>query len=324
MIRAAAAFFVAAIGWTVCADAQVIALAAPATQPSSDFSRSILLTLQPEPPSVYAPPSANPEGEGLNEGGVYVDLDVRFMTDYIYRGLDFSDGQGFGSLATSGGGTSSFGQEDGLNLQFDGKITWDLGKLPHPYVELFVNVFDSDPESRFQVVQPTFGLEWNLRPLIVNIGQQSYIYPERDDLNTAEIFTKLTLDDSYFFRTDRPILSPYFYAAYDYDLYDGWYFETGIKHDFPIGDTGITLTGIADVAYVLGDAQFSANGTSDTGFQHYDLGLIGTFSMNSIFHFSRRYGEFSVKGYLFYTNGIDTDLLADPQVWGGAGIVFHY
>jgi len=200
----------------------------------------------------------------------------------------------------------------------------DLGKLPHPYVELFVNVFNSDPESRFQVVQPTFGLEWNLRPLIVNVGQQSYLYPERDDLNTAEIFAKLTLDDSYFFHTDQPIFSPYFYAAYDYDLYDGWYFETGIKHDFPISDTGITLTALADVAYVLGDAQFSANGTDDTGFQHYDLGLITTFSMNSIFHFSHRYGEYEIKGYLFYTNGIDQGLLADPQVWGGVGIRFQY
>jgi len=75
---------------------------------------------------------------------------------------------------------------------------------------------------------------------------------------------------------------------------------------------------------VLGDAQFSANGTDDTGFQHYDLGLITTFSMNSIFHFSHRYGEYEIKGYLFYTNGIDQGLLADPQVWGGVGIRFQY
>ena len=31
-------------------------------------------------------------------------------------------------------------------------------------------------------------------------------------------------------------------AAYDYDNYKGWYFELGVSHDFPIENTGITLT----------------------------------------------------------------------------------
>jgi hypothetical protein len=302
------------------------AIAIPTTQPAdsqpinSQWSKPVHLSLQPEAPSVYAAPSAKSEAEGLNEGGVHVDLDVRFMTDYVFRGLDRSDGTGL----TLGSSSSGFGHEDGPNLQFDGKLSWDLAKFPHPYIELFVNVFDSDPVSRFQVIQPKFGFEWNLRPVVIEAGQQTFIYPERDDLNTAEVFTKLTLDDSYFLRTDQPLLSPYVMAAYDYDLYHGWYLEAGVKHDFPIEDTGVTITALADVAYVLSDLQFSTDGKADTGLQHYDLGLIGSFSLNSIFGTSRRYGDFSVKGYLFYTDGIDNDLLADTQLWGGVGIAFKY
>ena len=36
----------------------------------------------PEPPD---------ESQGVNEGAVHTDLTVRYMTDYIFRGLDRSD-----------------------------------------------------------------------------------------------------------------------------------------------------------------------------------------------------------------------------------------
>jgi len=293
---------------------------APTSQPASRFSAPLLLTLDPDPPTVYAPPPPPTEKEGLNEGGVHVGLDVAYMTDYIFRGLNRSAGQG---LSTTTDPNPDFG--GGPNIQFDGKLSWDLGKLPHPYIELFVNVDGSDPVSRFQVVQPIFGLEWTIRPVILEMGQESFIYPERDDLNTADVFAKITLDDSYFFRTERPIFSPYVLAAYDYDLYDGWYLQMGVRHDFPIGDTGITLSLLGDVAIALSNPQFATTpGGDDSGWQHYDIGLVGTFSLNQIFNLSRRYGEFSIKGYLFYTDGIENDLLSSTELWGGCGVSFKY
>ncbi|GIW75539.1 MAG: hypothetical protein KatS3mg104_0602 [Phycisphaerae bacterium] len=50
------------------------------------------------------------------------------------------------------------GSEDQLNLQFDGKISFDLGKLPHPFVQVFVNVAENDPVSNFQEIRPTVGV----------------------------------------------------------------------------------------------------------------------------------------------------------------------
>src|SRR5215831_12999456 len=91
----------------------------PTTQPVSQFSKSYQLSLQYEPPSVYTPPSSKAESEGVNEGGVHVNLDFRAMTDYVYRGLDRSDGTG---LSTTGAATTSFGHEDSPNFQFDGKL----------------------------------------------------------------------------------------------------------------------------------------------------------------------------------------------------------
>jgi hypothetical protein len=284
----------------------------PSSEPQSFFNHPLKLAMEPDSESVYAPPIPPSEEEGTNQGAVNLDLTVRYMTDYVYRGIDRSE---------------VGGAEDAPNLQFDGRITFDLGKLPHPYVGAFVNVYDSDPISRFQEVRPFFGFEWTLRPLILEAGHQNYIFPERDDLSTAEVYGKITFDDSWLFRTEQPILSPYVYGAYDYDLYNGWYFEAGISHDFAIEDTGIVLTAVADVAYVHGYQLFLLNpavDNDDTGFQHYDLGLIGRYSLNTLFNIPKRYGDFSVEGYIYYTDNIDQQLRADTQIWGGMGIRFQY
>jgi len=108
---------------------------------SSAFAQNVVtpLTLQQRPESIYAPAAPPREDEGVNEGAVHLDLTVRYMSDYVYRGIDRSE---------------VGGREDAPNVQFDGKLEFDLGKLPHPYVGLFVNVYDSDPISQFQEVRP--------------------------------------------------------------------------------------------------------------------------------------------------------------------------
>ena len=128
------------------------------------------------------------------------------------------------------------------------------------------------PNTGFYVT-PYVGFDWNLRPLTVSAGWVSYIFPERESLNTSEVYGKLALDDSLFFHTDRGLLNPYVYAAYDYDRYDGLYLEAGFRHDFPIEDTGVIVTAVADVGYVMNHRFFSLRNGDDTGFQHYDVGL---------------------------------------------------
>jgi len=274
------------------------------------YDQPMYLSALPDPPSIYSPPAPPREDEGVNEGGVNIALQVRYLTDYVYRGVDHSE---------------VGGNEDAPNLQFDGKITFDLGKLPHPFVGVFANVYNSDPDSRFQEIRPFFGLDWNVRPFRFVIGNNTYIYPERDESNTGEAFAQVTFDDSFLFSTEQPLLSPYLYAAYDYDVNDGVYIEAGVKHDFAIEDTGITVTAIADVAYVSGIyKQFIFTSEKDNGFSHFDLGLIGTYSLNTLFNVPRRFGEWSIQGYLYYTDQLDEELLAETQVWGGFGIDFKY
>lgn len=282
---------------------------APAPAPTQSLVPPVYLALTDEPPSVYPEIMPQRGDEGLNAGGVNFSLTIDFVTDYVYRGV---------VQATAGQGTENA-------LQFNAKAIFDLGKFPHPFIGLFVNVFNDDPISRFEEVRPYFGLEWPLKPLTLDVGFTSYIHPNRKNLDTQEVFASVTLDDSRIFRTIKPLFSPYVYGAYDFDLYNGFYIEAGIQHDFVFEDIGFTLTPKGDVGYSVQDKYFMRTVDGRTyGLQHYDVGMIGAFSLNHMFNINRRYGEFSMKGYLYYTAGIDRHLIGDTLLWGGMGLEFKY
>lgn len=306
--------------------AAAVAAAAPTALAQAPAGGGVM-ALQDRPESVYAPPEPPRENSGINEGAFRLQLSINYLTDNVWRGIErfeydpeFADP----SAPVPTGST----KEDYANLQFDGKASFDLGKFPSPFVRLFLNVAEesSGEVSSFQELDPSLGFDWNLRPFVFTVGHTNYIFPESEvDANgvpeSAELFGRIEVDDSYFFRTERPILSPYVFAAYDYSEFEGVYVEAGVSHTFVFEDTPFTLRAEGSVAYVSGLSEIYGD---SAGFQHYQAGLVGDCSLNQIFNFSKRYGEWSIRGYLYYTGRIDEDLRADEQLWGGAGIGFKY
>jgi len=290
-----------------------------ASDETSDGITPTKLMLQPAAGpdhTVYAPPAAPTDAEGANTGGINLNLRVTYLSDYIFRGIDRTQ---FIGLVTGTGDV-----DEKANFQFEGAISFNLGKLPHPFVGVFVNVLDEDPVSTFQEISPTVGAELYLRPFIFAGGNNTFIFPDRDELNTAEFWGRITLDDAAVLRNDEPLLSPYIFAAYDYDLYNGWYFEAGISHDFVLEGTGITLTTQAAVAYVLQHGAFAGETGEDSGFHHYQVGAIGRYSLNEFLNIPQRFGQWSLNGYVYYADGIDEDLREDTGLWGGGGVELRY
>jgi len=119
-------------------------------------------------------------------------------------------------------------------------------------------------------------------------------------------------------------LSPYLYAAYDFNKNHGWYCELGVSHDFVIEDTGFTVTTLAQVAYVNHFKSFGLNGNKGTGLQHYEFGLVGSYSLNALFNIPRRYGEWKWQAYVYYTDNIDKNVKGATRFWGGTGLSFSY
>jgi hypothetical protein len=284
------------------------------TAPGYEFApvKPVNLSLQPaEPESVYAPPSPARDDQGINQGAVHFDLGLGYSTDYVYRGVEPFE---------------SSGAEDQLNLQVDSKLSFDTGKLPHPFVAVFVNYADADAISSFQEIRPTLGAAWTVRPFVLTGGQTSYLYPNRQDLDTSEFWGKIQIDDAFFIRDNQPLLSPYVLGAYDYDKYGGWYFQAGVSHAFAIEEIGLTLTALAEVAYVHGFQWFElAPKQQDVnGFQHYQFGLVCDYSLNRLLNAPTRFGDWSFQAFGYFTDGLDNDLLSTNQIWGGCGIVLKY
>lgn len=298
--------------WTVLA-ALAAAAHAHGQEATGGFAQPVKLTLQQEP-SVYALPTPPRPEEGINQGGINLDITFAYLNDFVYRGVERA---AFIAAATDTDAGSA-------NFQFDGRLTLNLGRLPHPFIGIFANVLDADEISNFQEVRPFFGVEWAIRPIIFTVGNNTYVFPDRSELNTAEAFFKLQLDDAAIFRLDEPIFSPYIYAAYDYDNYDGWYLEAGVSRDFPIEGIGLTITALASIAYVADHGAFAGPEGEDTGLHHWQVGVIGRYDLNTLLNIPMRYGRWSLNGYLYYTDRIDDDLRADSKFWGGAGIQLRY
>ena len=274
------------------------------------------------PESIYAPPEAMEEEMAVNAGGVNFTLNATYWSDYIFRGIDRSE---------------SSGREDSGNVQIEGQMRFELGRVPDLLMGVFTNINDADPISRFQEIRPYVGLELSARQIIFTVGNTFYIYPDRDQLNTSEVFAQLKIDDSYFFRSDDPVFSPYVMAAWDYDKHDGFYIEAGIRHDFEMDEMPLTISPIGRVAYVLNQDAFTpvigpSNDPSfdsgkigeDTGFQHYELGIELRYGLNDLLKIPARYGKLDFLGYLFYTDGLENKLRADTEIYGGVGVGFRY
>jgi len=250
----------------------------------------------------------NQEG---NNGGAHFSLDFAYANRYVYRGVDHD------AVATHG---------NSLNLLFDGRLEFDLGKYPHPFVELFTNVYDADPLSRFQEIRPIVGADWDVKPFDLQLSEISYIYPERETFNYPEVDFKITLDDYLLLDTDKPFLSPYVLGAFEYQKNEGWYIETGMKHDFVFEDLGLTITPEFNVAWISGLKQqfVFINNLHDTGWQHLELGVTLSYSLNFLLHVSKKFGEFDVEGYGFYDDRLSSNITSSNAFWGGLGLGFKY
>jgi hypothetical protein len=261
--------------------------------------------------TVYGPPPASPQQEPGNNGDVTFNLNADYATDYVYRGVNQDD------VGPSG---------NSLNLLIDSRLTFDFGAYPHLFVAIFANVYDADPVSRFQEIRPSVGGTWDLRPFLIEFGHNSYIYPEREQFNTSELYAKVTIDDSLIFNTDNPIFSPYAMAAFDFNTGKGWYTEIGVSHDFKIEDWGLTLTVKAAAAYIFRlDQQFIfVNTVQDTGWQHAEGGIYANYSLNTLLNIPRRYGQFNLTGFVIYSGKLSKQITASDVLWSGGGIAFTY
>jgi hypothetical protein len=257
------------------------------------------------PETVYEPVPIRQPGSGFNDGAVSLDIGVIYRTDYVFRGIE--------PVEPDSG-------EDAANVGIDGTITFDLGRLPDPFVRLFTNTAEGDQISKFQVIRPTVGLRFDSEVLDVVVAHQSFTYPDRDVLDTSEVYVEVDFNDALLSGDEGKFIGPYAFVAYDYDTFEGIYAEAGFRRSGRQPGSALLVGYDLHIAYVDGLEELFG----DDGFAHYQFGVHAEYDLNTLLNISRRYGRFSLVGELHYTDEIDDEVAAETQIWGGGGLMLRY
>jgi hypothetical protein len=195
-------------------------------------------------------------------------IDYTMVSDYMFRGINFSE------YSRRGGAPGNEGRE-ALNHQLSLGTELDLGQFGRvgggAWFEWYAD--QNDPSSAFNAadddkhLQETdyfvyYGYEIAPIGLDVEVGFTWYLFPRAsaaasgpgtangvaDADTTQELYLNLGWDDSLLWRAlgcdvAEPVLNPYLLIAWDLDLAAGAsYYEFGLSHDFALSDLGCAGT----------------------------------------------------------------------------------
>jgi len=250
--------------------------------------------------------------------------DYTVVSDYIFRGVNFSEYSGEG------------GERCNQQLNLGAEV--DLGEFGAigggAWFEWYsgndVDSFNPDASGTLQEVD--YFVYWSYEipetGLTTETGWIAYTFPDLagDAFYTNEWYVKLSYDDSKLFGTDGAVLNPYVAYYLDTDDVDGCWIETGVSHDFALADLGMADTPVCkDItvtpSFVLGIDK----GQFDEGCHLHSLlyGLDVGYDLGSALNMPAKYGSLGVTGFLRFSQAIN-DAVIDDEFFGGVTLSYGW
>jgi hypothetical protein len=287
-------------------------------------------------------------------------IDYTLVSDYIFRGINFSDaGRKRGAVHNEGGRWPNQQLSTGTEL--------DLGKFGRvggsAWFEWYAGQKYLTPEDggkQLQEVDYTVYYGYNIEPIGVDaeVGFIWYTFPRvaaGDGAGTQEVYLNMGFDESVWLKAlglkaGKSILNPYLFQAWDMDLApSGYYGEFGLAPEIALGEVGCKNIPI------LKDISITPNwhmAWDHNWLNHYTLdsgnGLIGpgnegrgwasntSHLMNMVYGGDVKYdlksalnipdkycGALYVKGFLYYSHALARHFL-DDQLWGGVSVGYEW
>ncbi|MBN1555217.1 MAG: hypothetical protein JXA11_10765 [Phycisphaerae bacterium] len=287
-------------------------------------------------------------------------VDYTMATDYIFRGINFSE------YRRKWGQPKNEGTEK-LNHQLTTGAELDLGAFGRVggsvWFEWFAGQSALTPEDghkNLQEVDYTVYYGYNIEPIGVDAeaGFIWYMFPRvaaGDGSSTQEIYLNLSFDESVWLRAlglnvKESILNPYLYQAWDLDLARGGYYgEFGLAPEFALADMGcggmpilkdITITPSWSMAW---DHNWLNKMTLDPAAGGWGVGNEGrgyasntshlmnmkfggqvSYDLKSALNIPDRYcGAMYVNGFMYYSQRIAENFLND-EFWGGLSVGYEW
>jgi len=253
-------------------------------------------------------------------------VDYTIVSDYIFRGVNFSEFAGEGAERPNhqmnvavGYDTEGFG-----TFGVTGWFEW-FGGQTHP-------AFDSDAHGHLQEVDYTVHWSFDLStiapgiPVTLEAGWICYTFPQEvgDVYKTNEWYVKGDLDDGKLLGTASAVLSPYVAYYQDLDDFKGSWIELGVSHDFALAEAGpaaapilkhVTVTPSA----VLGIDHRYLPGAS-TRLANLTFGLATAYDLSGALGLPERFGRVTVTGFLNYSQTLNSAARAEAlndEFYGG-------
>ena len=253
---------------------------------------------------------------------ISVSVDYTLVTDYVFRGVNFSEYAGEG--------------REKLNHQMGIGVSYDAGKFGTFgvtfWLEWYAEQEQLTPGSNDHLQEVDYVGYWSYPIEAIattfETGWIAYDFPQLsgDEGCTNEWYVMLSFDDAKLFGTEGNVFSPYvaFYLDVD-DFHPGCWMEFGINHDFVLAELGladcpflehVTVT----PSFVLGYDHRYLNKATGTGRESSKLGnlqygLAVSYDLAAALNLPPQVGGISVTGFLTFSDAVRDELI-DDELFG--------
>ncbi len=277
-------------------------------------------------------------GKTSNPLPVTFGVEYAVVTDYIWRGFNFSEYVGEGREKVNHQLDISAGAAlKDLGLPDVGKITADV------WFQFYGGQEAQNPQAdnNLQEIDYTIAWEYGLpdTPLTISLGWIAYQYPHNGgDLHDSfEVFGAIALNDGELFGRDDPVLNPSIAYYYDYDLVNAGVLVMAIKHEFALDELvegtriirDITLTphalAIYDNRYIekLFDAAGAPTGNKSNKFSSVEIGVAAGYDLGKAIDLPADCGSLDLTLFVNWSHGLRRRLMTD-EVYGGMKIGWEW
>ncbi len=260
-------------------------------------------------------------------------LEYSLYSDYIFRGINFSEFPGEGRERLNHQLSVDFGVDLGLLLDRD---AGSLGTLSlNTWFEWFAAQKKIDPADggqNLQEVDYTIAWSYDLEPIASNftLGYVFYSFPNAKVANTQEWTLALQHNDAWMWKwlwadNAEGVLNPsIFYAMDVVAAPGGGWLELGISHEFQGADNLTVTPGvIAAIDHRYLDPILGTGRTGTTRLAYVQYGLNVGYDLSAAWDLPERSGSWSVAGFLYFNDAVgkaeDSGLIRD-EFFGGVSI----
>ncbi len=256
-------------------------------------------------------------------------LDYTLVTDYIWRGINYSEYDGEGREALN--------HQLGVGASYDTGTFGTFGMLV--WLEWYADqeALSGPGSGPLQEVDYVAYWSYTLEQIATTVetGWIAYAFPQVEDESecTHEWYVALSFDDSCLFGTEQGVLNPFVAYYLDVDDVQGSWLEFGVSHDFILAEMGCKDTPVlkdlsVTPSFVVGvDHRYLPNslgtGQEATRLANLRYGLAATYDITSALSLPPQVGLVTLTGFLNFSQALRDELI-DDEFWGGVTVAWQW